>query len=127
MIASLTVKEGSADMQNGETSDERPLLSERFVPGVVVLISLNNPREKFWGVLLDLSTKGISVRGIELSSFDETVRMVRHEEPVDPSEVFFPMHRVERVEIDAPSCGIPSLSQRFETTTGYGLGKFLCF
>jgi hypothetical protein len=112
-------------MQKDETFEA--CLSKRFVPGAIVLLSLANPREKFWGILLELSATGIGVRGIELSSFDETVRMVRHEEPVDPSEVFFPMHRVERVEIDAPSCGIPSLSQRFETITGGELGRFLRF
>lgn len=102
-------------------------LSERFEPGAIVLISLSNPREKFWGVLISLSATGVGVRGIDLSSFDDTLRMVRHDEPVDPSAVFFPMHRIERIEIDAPVCGIPSLSERFESTTGHELGTFLRF
>jgi hypothetical protein len=114
-------------MQKDETSENRSCSSERFGPGAIVLLSLANPREKFWGVLLELSPTGVGVRGIDLSSFDDTMRMVRHEEPVDPSEVFFPMHRIERVEIDAPSCGIPSLSQRFESATGCKLGIFLRF
>lgn len=114
-------------MLKSEIPNSRPRFTERFGPGAIVLLSLTNPREKFWGLLLELSPTGIGVRGIDVSSFDETIGMVRHEEPVDPSEVFFPMHRIERIEIDAPSCGIPSLSQRFESATGSALGTFLRF
>lgn len=114
-------------MQKGEKSGSTSCFSERFAPGAIVLLSLANPREKFWGVLLELSPTGIGVRGIDLSSFDDTVRMIRHEEPIDPSEVFFPMCRVERIEIDAPNSGIPSLKQRFESVTGCELGMFLRF
>jgi hypothetical protein len=32
--------------------------------------------------------------------------------------VFFPMHRVERLELDLPDGDIPSLSQRFAAKTG---------
>jgi hypothetical protein len=32
--------------------------------------------------------------------------------------VFFPMHRVERMELDMPSGAIPSLSDRFTALTG---------
>ena len=103
-----------------ETATEGP-----FRSGLVVLLSLANPREKFWGTILDLSPAGIAIRGIDLSSFDDTVRMLRHEEPIDPSDVFFPMHRVERMELDTPCGSIPSLSQRFETGTGRELRTFL--
>jgi len=34
------------------------------------------------------------------------------------SVVFFPMHRVERVELDLPDGAIPSLGQRFTAKTG---------
>jgi hypothetical protein len=114
-------------MNKGDTTENRSGFSDRFSPGAIVLLSLANPREKFWGVLLELSPTGIGVRGIELSSFDETVRMVRHEEPISPSEVFFPIHRIERIEIDAPNCGIPSLTERFESVTGSELTLFLRF
>jgi hypothetical protein len=32
--------------------------------------------------------------------------------------VFFPMHRIERVELDLSNGNIPSLSQRFAAKTG---------
>lgn len=118
---------GANPMQNTEAALGKKEIGGRFGPGVVVLVSLVNPREKFWGTILELSATGVAIRGIELSSFDDTVRMIRHDEPVDPSEVFFPMHRVERIESDAPIGDIPSLSQRFESGTGRELKSFLRF
>jgi hypothetical protein len=53
-----------------------------------------------------------------LASFEDLVSLVRDSEPFTPSVVFFPMHRIERIELDLPDGSIPSLSQRFETKTG---------
>jgi len=88
-----------------------------FASGVVVLVTLNSPREKFWGAILDISPAGLSVRGLDLNSFDDFVRLVRSGEPVSLGAVFFPMHRVERVEIDAHNGDIPSLQERFHAKT----------
>ncbi len=114
-------------MNNDEPGVQTPSLDDTFKQGAVVLLSLSEPREKFWGVLLQLSATGVGIRGVELSSFDETLRMLRHDEPISPTDVFFPMHRVERIEIDAPSCGVPSLRERFESATGADVRTFLRF
>jgi hypothetical protein len=89
-----------------------------FQPGTMVVLTLGTPREKFWGALLALAPEGISIRGIELASFDDLVSLVKENEPYAPGVVFFPMHRVERMELDLPDGTIPSLSQRFTTRTG---------
>jgi hypothetical protein len=89
-----------------------------FVPGTLVLVTLNNPREKFWGAILDISPAGLSLRGIDLNSFDEFAREVKAEEPAMASAVFFPMHRVERMELDATNGEFPSLAKRFLQKTG---------
>ncbi|HEV8525629.1 MAG TPA: hypothetical protein VGQ71_14130, partial [Terriglobales bacterium] len=68
-----------------------------FTAGTIVLITLNNPREKFWGAMLDVTPAGISIRGIDLNSFDDFIAQLRGGEHVGPAAVFFPMHRVERV------------------------------
>ena len=39
-------------------------------------------------------------------------------DPVAPAAVFFPMHRVERMELDLRSGDIPSLGERFEGKVG---------
>ena len=89
-----------------------------FQPGTMVVSTLANPREKFWGAILSLSAEGLSLRGIELASFEDLVAMVKDGEPFSLGVVFFPMHRVERMELDLPDGKIPSLSQRFTAKTG---------
>jgi hypothetical protein len=84
----------------------------------MVVLTLGSPREKFWGAVLALAPEGISIRGIELASFDDLVSLVKDHEAYSPGVVFFPMHRVERMEIDLADGAIPSLSQRFFTRTG---------
>src|SRR5206468_10168771 len=92
--------------------------SEVFVPGALVIATLSNPREKFWGMILALASEGLSLSGAELASFEDLAVMVRDGEPFTPAVVFFPMHRIERVELDLPDGNLPSLSQRFLTKTG---------
>jgi len=91
---------------------------ERFVPGAVVLATLNSPREKYWGAVIELNVAGLSIRGIDLNSFEDFIGLVRENEPVSAGAVFFPMHRVERIELDVRNGAIPSLSDRFQAKTG---------
>jgi hypothetical protein len=96
-----------------------------FRPGVMVLVTLSNPREKFWGAILSLTPEGLSLCGVELASFDDLVSLVKEGEPFSPGVVFLPMHRVERIELDLPDGSIPSLSQRFTTMTGLDAASVL--
>lgn len=89
-----------------------------FLPGAMVIATLSNPREKFWGMILALAPEGLSLSGAELASFEDLTVMVRDGEPFTPAVVFFPMHRIERVELDLPDGSLPSLSQRFLAKTG---------
>jgi hypothetical protein len=92
--------------------------SAAFVAGSMVVLTLNSPREKFWGVLLEVSAAGISLRGLDLNSFEDFVHLVRSGEPASPAAVFFPMHRVERMEADEHIGDIPSLREQFQEKTG---------
>ena len=91
---------------------------DEFAAGAVVLVSLNSPREKFWGAVLAISAAGVSLRGIELQSFEDFARQVKSGEQVTPNAVFFPMHRVERIELDQRNGDIPSMQDRFHSKTG---------
>jgi hypothetical protein len=88
-----------------------------FRSGIMVVVTLGNPREKVWGAILALSAEGLSLCGVELASFDDLISLVKDGEPFSPGVVFFPMHRVERMELDLPDGSIPSLSQRFTNKT----------
>lgn len=103
-----------AMQQNGLTS----VPGSPFAPGALVIATLCNPREKFWGMILALAPEGLSLSGAELASFEDLTVMVRDGEPFTPAVVFFPMHRIERVERDLPDGTLPSLSQRFLAKTG---------
>ena len=93
----------------------------------IVIVSLISPKEKMWGQLLLLESKGISVRGIELEAFDDFIRQVIQQEETAEglNTVFFPMHRVERIMVDEPSGSIPSLSQRFQAKVGLTIQEYL--
>src|SRR5579859_2647135 len=89
-----------------------------FCPGNVVIVTLNMPREKFWGTILAVTPAGASLRGIDLNSLDDFARQIRAGDEVHANVVFFPMHRIERIESDARNGEIPSLQERFESKAG---------
>jgi hypothetical protein len=101
-------------------SGETPTFNagDPFQPGAIVLLTLANPREKFWGAILALTSQGLSLSGIELGSFEDLMSMIKAGDPPFFGVVFFPMHRIERVELDSSGANIPSLSQRFTAKTG---------
>jgi hypothetical protein len=92
--------------------------SQPFLPGAMVVVTLGNPRDKFWGMILALAPEGLSMSGIELASFEDFIVMVKDGELFSPAVVFFPMHRIERIELDLPDGSLLSLSQRFSAKTG---------
>jgi hypothetical protein len=96
-------------------------MSDPFAASSIVIVTLNLPREKFWGALLALTPAGASLRGVDLNSIDDFARQVRAGDQVSANVVFFPMHRVERIELDVRNGEIPSLQERFEMKAGKAL------
>jgi hypothetical protein len=91
---------------------------EGFTPGVPVLVYLQS-REKVWGVLVSLSPAGIAVRGIELTAFEDYLRQeVRRETGLGLVTFFYPMSRVERMELDETVGGLEGIADRFRRETG---------
>ncbi len=93
----------------------------------IVIISLHSPKEKIWGQLVALTGSGVTVRGIDIGSFDDLLCQI-----LDPDEgtvglatVFYPMHRVERIALDEPSGSIPSLAERFQRKVGVSIQEYL--
>jgi hypothetical protein len=107
-------KDSQAD---GPTSTAHAIRNP-FSPGAMVIVTLGNPRDKFWGMILALYPEGLSMAAVELASFEDFVLMVKDGESFSPAIVFFPMHRIERIELDLPDGNLPSLSQRFSAKTG---------
>jgi hypothetical protein len=97
---------------------KEPQAAVPFRPGALVIVTLTAPREKYWGAILHLSGEGLSLRGIDVASFDDLSSQIKNGEPFTSGVIFFPMHRVERMELDLPEGNIQSLSQRFAQKTG---------
>jgi hypothetical protein len=47
-------------------------------PHSIVVVSLHTPKEKVWGELLAINPSGVTMRGIDLNSFDHFVRGESH-------------------------------------------------
>ena len=96
-------------------------------PNSIVIVSLINPKEKFWGQLVSLSPAGVTIRGVEIYSFDDFVRQIRarEESTMGLTMIFYPMHRVERIAMDEPSGSIPSMADRFREKVGVSLLEFI--
>jgi hypothetical protein len=96
-------------------------------PHSIIVVSLHSPKEKLWGELLAIHAAGITMRGIDLNSFDDFIRQVRDPEGdrVGLPTLFFPMNRVERIALDEPVGSIPSLSDLFAQKAGVALRDYL--
>jgi hypothetical protein len=93
----------------------------------IIIVSLTAPKEKIWGQLLALGAAGVTVRGIELDSFDDFIRQILNQEEatVGLATVFYPMHRVERIACDEPCGTLPSLADRFRAKVGMSIQEYL--
>jgi hypothetical protein len=96
-------------------------------PHSIVVLSLQNPKEKLWGELLEVHPAGITLRAIDLNSFDDFIRRILDPEGerVALPTLFFPMNRVERVALDEPSGSIPSMAELFERKVGLAISEYL--
>jgi hypothetical protein len=94
--------------------------------GSAILIVLHSPREKTWGILEEITSAGVFLRGLDLNSFDDWLRAVVHNEPfVGFGDLFFPLWRVERISRDESSAELPSLSEQVERRTGRPLEEVI--
>jgi hypothetical protein len=103
------------------------MTEDGMMAGAVVVVSLNNPKERVWGQMMSLNPAGITARVIDLNAFDDFIRQVKDaaEEPVGLPSVFYPMHRIERIALDEERGGVPSLAQTFEQQVGQTLEEYL--
>ncbi|HEX7152559.1 MAG TPA: hypothetical protein VF618_13810 [Thermoanaerobaculia bacterium] len=100
---------------------------EGFERDAPVIVNLVNPKEKFFGILISLSQAGVTMRAINLDSFDDWVRQIaRGDEPsIDLITMFVPLFRVERIFLDEPSGAIRSYTERFVEVTGRSVVSYI--
>ena len=101
---------------------------EGFDESALVIVNLVNPKEKFFGVLGSLSAAGVTIRAINLDSFEDWIRQIAHadDEPeIAMITMFIPLFRVERIFLDEPAGIIKSYGERFEDVVGMPVRKYL--
>ncbi|MGB6833775.1 MAG: rhomboid family intramembrane serine protease [Candidatus Acidiferrum sp.] len=126
------------DPLGGESSQSHPATGESALiycqyktpavdPHSIVVVSLHSPKEKVWGELLDINPSGVTLRGIDLNSFDHFVRQINEPdgERIGLPTIFFPMNRLERVSLDEPTGAIPSMNELFARKIGRTLTDYL--
>lgn len=93
----------------------------------IVVLSLHSPKERLWGELLELTTAGVTIRGIDLNSFDDFVHQILDPEGdrIGLPTLFFPMARVERIALDESRGAVPSVAETFEHKVGRSLLDYL--
>lgn len=95
--------------------------------GSIVIVHLVNPTEKFWGILEDLGLPGVTLRGINLSSFDDWVAQAvrRENQSLGLATMFVPLFRVERIFLDETVGEVESYRRRFERRVGTSVEAYL--
>ena len=84
-----------------------------------VILSLQNPREKIWGVLISINSYGVTLRGIDINSFQDWVRAVANNtDSMSLSTMFVPMMRVEKATLDENFGMYKSFSDQFFERVG---------
>lgn len=89
--------------------------------GDIVVVHCREPREKMWGVLLQLDTVGVCVRGMDLGSVEDWLRQEASgaEAILGPSTFFVPLFRVQRVDLDESVLGgVTSYAERYQAECG---------
>jgi hypothetical protein len=96
-------------------------------PGAIVIVHLINPTEKFWGVLHGLEMTGVTLRGINLASFDDWMAQATRggDQTLGLSTMFVPLFRVERIFLDEAVGEVESYRQRFSQRVGVPVERYL--
>lgn len=100
---------------------------EGFDASALVIVNLVNPKEKFFGVLKALSAAGVTMRAVNLDSFEDWIHQIAHgeDQSIEMIAMFVPLFRVERIFLDEPAGAIKSYAQRFEEVVGMKVNEYL--
>jgi len=100
---------------------------EGFAPNALVIVNLVNPKEKFFGMLKGLSAAGVTMRAMNLDSFEDWIHQIARGEEAELEMItmFAPLFRVERIFLDEPAGALQSYAQRFQQVVGRSVEEYL--
>ena len=96
--------------------------------GSIIVLNLQDPREKILGKLLAISPSGITVKGVDVNSFNDWMKQFTVKQTttiISPTTAFFPMHRVVSCYLDENMGDVPSFSSQFKGRTKKEIAKIL--
>lgn len=96
--------------------------------GSIVVINLQNPKEKFLGKLMTITTAGITLKGVDVNSFNDWMSEFRAQHlplTICPTTMFLPMHRVISCYLDEDMGEVLSFGSQFRIRTGRDIGEVL--
>ena len=98
-----------------------------FLPGTLVVAHLVNPNEKLWGVLEELAPAGVTLRALNLGSFEDwSLELAREgRSGLGLATMFVPLFRVERIFLDEQVGEVESYRRRFERRVGARVERFV--
>jgi hypothetical protein len=97
-----------------------------IVRGSTIIVNLHSPREKLWGILFQINSSGVFMRGVDLNTFDEWVRLIARGEPnVGLTSLFLPLWRVDRILLDESIDDIRSLADQFHQRVGMTIEQYI--
>ena len=100
---------------------------EGFDANALVIVNLVNPKEKFFGTLKGLSAAGVTLRAMNLDSFEDWIHQIARGEEAELEMItmFAPLFRVERIFLDEPAGALQSYAQRFQQVVGRSVEEYL--
>ena len=88
--------------------------------GSIVIVNLQNPKEKIIGKLVTISPSGLVVKGLDVNSFNDWMNQFTQNHSsftIYPTTIFFPMHRVVSCYLDEDMGEVLSFSSQFKART----------
>ena len=118
----MQVLKEEVQYQKSRTFPEEQILK----PGSYVHVYLVEPSERWWGRLLELSVAGVTLRGINVDQI-EAFKYQFNNRPraVFPLTVFFPMRRIQKVDLDESWDELPSILDGVVEVTGLSAEEIL--
>ncbi len=88
--------------------------------GSLVVVHCANPREKHWGLLLEIDGLGVVLRGLDLASVEDWLAQERSaaDPLICPSTFFVPTHRLQRIDLDESGPVVTGYADRFRQECG---------
>jgi len=96
--------------------------------GSIVILNLQDPREKIIGKLLAILPSGITIKGVDVNSFHDWMKQFTQKQTTNiifSTTLFFPMHRVVSCYLDENMGDVPSFSSQFKGRTKREITKVL--